>query len=40
MDLQKRKKKKNKKNVRKIQRKKFYRNVTSYSASTINILDI
>ena len=40
MDLRKRKRKKeSKKTGRKIQRKKFYSNVTFYSALTINILD-
>ena len=38
MDQQKRKKK-NKKTGRKIQKKKFYSNITLYSASIINILD-
>ena len=33
------KEEKNKKTARKIQRKKFYGNVTLYSASAINILD-
>ena len=37
MDQQKRKK--NKKTGRKIQKKKFYSNITLYGASIINILD-